>query len=356
MRSLVQVVVAVALLLGARSGLSASEYVGLWRVDEVAPGISVTFPDNGFGGACVAFSNGGIEAGEVRLESQINRHRFDTLTLSASGALDPAVVHVQLAVKGKTAWGAGNFDFAEVPVAVQLDGYEVTIAAKELAEGEGAWTVTMCGMEFSNSRYSLRFTSDCAGFDFMAGDDSVRLVVDEDWLALEREMVGGMGLFELSSAWAGAEVDLTCQTTFPEQLFYSALAVDDKPLLEPQVGVPVAMVFVAGTPGDHALVVKAKGPVVGNADWKTSLGWQVETVASADGVADILGADLRVEVAGETSSDVEAEAGEASANSGSGCRASRGGGGPVFAFLLALLLLLRYYVPTRRKARPRNRL
>ncbi len=331
------------------SAAAASEYVGLWRMDVVSPGIHVTFPDSGFDGACVAFSNGGSEAGEVRLESQINRHRFTELAFFASGNLDPAVVHVQTAVKGKTAWGANDFDFSQLPVAIQLDGYEVTIEAKELEESDYPWTMAMCGLEFSNPRYKLRFTSDCAGLDFVDGDDFVKVVVDEDWLALGREIVGGMGLFGLTAAWADAQVDLTCETTFPEQLFYTALAVDDLPLLQPQVGVPATMTFESGTMGDHAVVVKAKGPVVGHTKWKTTLTWQEQP-----SLPELVTNDLRSgdSVAAEdVAMDVLSE-GDTSGNGGEGnggCNSTGSGEGyPLLAFLLALLALLRYHGAPRR--------
>ncbi len=348
--------IALAILMaGAWSSAEASEYVGLWRIDEAAPGIAVTFPDNGFDGACVSFSNGSGEAGEVQLESQINRHRFSSLSLMASGKLDPAVVHVQLAVKGKTAWGATDFDFDEVPVALQLAGYEVTIAAKELAATEDEWTVTLCGMEFANPRFGLRFTSDCAGYDFVEGEASLRLVVDEDWLALEREMIGGMGLFGLSSVWPDGDVELTCQTTFPEQLFYSAVAVDDMPVLQPQVGIPANMDFVSGTPGDHALVVKAKGPVVGAAQWRTSLSWLPEEVTEQVESEDLVAGDSSATVDVAAPPEVVADGGETAGSGGSGCQASGGSGGPALAFLLVLLALLRYHAALCRKARLKNR-
>jgi hypothetical protein len=350
--------VIVMVLLGLSwSAVSASEYVGLWKMDVVSPGIHVAFPDNGFGGACVAFSNGGVEAGEVRIESQINRHRFTTLTFFASGNLDPAIVHVQTAVKGKTAWGANDFDFSQLPVAIQLDGYEVTIEAKELAESEYPWTMAMCGLEFSNPRYSLRFTSDCAGLDFVDGDDFVKVVVDEDWFSLEREMVGGLGLFGLTAAWADAQVELTCETTFPEQLFYTALALDDLPLIQPQVGLPATMTFESGTTGDHAVVVKAKGPVVGKTEWKTTLSWQAQDTPPESETNDLRAADSLfisdLETAADSSGDLSGE----SVQGNSGCDSSRSGGGsPPIAFLLALLALLRYHRPLCRDSRYGNRM
>jgi uncharacterized protein (TIGR03382 family) len=339
------------------SAVSASEYVGLWRMDVVSPGIHVAFPDNGFGGACVAFSNGGVEAGEVRLESQINRHRFTTLTFFASGNLDPATVHVQTAVKGKTAWGANDFDFSQLPVAIQLDGYEVTIEAKELAESEYPWTMAMCALEFSNPRYNLRFTSDCAGFDFVDGDDFVKVVVDEDWLALEREIVGGMGLFGLTSAWGDAPVELTCETTFPEQLFYTALAVDDLPLIQPQVGTPATMTFESGTTGDHAVVVKAKGPVVGKTEWKTTLSWQEQYTPPEVKESDLRAADSRFMPDLETGTDISADLPGESGQGNGGCDSSGSvGGSPLLAFLLALLALLRYHRALCRHSRLENRM
>ena len=356
MRSYPVTVVSALLVACMAHTATASEYIGLWRFDEAAPGISVTFPDNGFDGACLSFSNGGGDAGEVQLESQINRHRFSTLSLVASGQLDPAIVHVQLSVKGKTAWGATDYDFAEQPVMLQLEGYEVTIAAKELAASEDQWTVTLCSLEFSNPQYSLRFTSDCAGYDFVAGDSSLRLIADEDWLALKRDMVGGMGLFRLSSGWADSELDLTCQTTFPDQLFFSALAVDDMPVLQPDVGVPGTMTFIPGTPGEHALVVKTKGPVVGNAEWRTSLSWKAPPPppATVDS-ADLVGGDSLSAEDAQDGFDGPVD-GEVNKDSGSGsCRASDGSSRPVLAFLLALLVLLRYHAARSRKVRLRTR-
>ncbi len=330
------------LLLLAATAADAAEYVGLWRLDEGSPGIAVDYPDNGFHGACVRLSNG-EGTGELRLESQVNRHRFEKLSLQVSGQVNPLQVHVQLRVKNKTAWIASEPSYDAQPVQLKLDGYEVTIEAKEMTEEVADWELSLCGLELRNDRYAMRFTSDCAGFDVDERSDEVRVIVDEDWFSLGREMAGGMGIFGLAGLWQQEEATLTVASSFPAPLFFAALAVDDKPILQPATGEPASWDYPPGDPADYQLVVKAKAPTVGKLEWRASLGWAGTSAApepEGDLVAEPGPSDLAAETAGDDAVATEAEPGGGSG----GCRAGPPAHAHEWALLfLFLLLLLRYH-------------
>ena len=101
-------IAAVVIVMLAAVPARGSEYIGLWKVDRDGDGVALDFPDNGFDGACARFSGGGEGEGQVRVESQMVRFRFDRVTMKAGGNVDPQNVHVQVSVKGKTVWKIGR--------------------------------------------------------------------------------------------------------------------------------------------------------------------------------------------------------------------------------------------------------
>ncbi len=319
-------------------GVTAAEYAGLWRIDEKSAGIQVSYPENGFAGACVSLSGGSEVAGEIRLLSQINRHRFGSVVVSVSGDVDPVAVHVQMSVKGKSVWGATEYSFESLDVVVPLNGEELAIEALELVAGANPWTVTFCGMEFSNEQYALRFTSDCAGLDFVSSGASLRLVADEDWVALGREMTGGMALFRLAGAWGYQDASLQVATTFPSQLFYVALAVDEEPVLQPGESMSGLFEYEGGDQRDYALVVKGKGHTLGSVDWRASISWEVSGGAPPEVMADAL--ELQEDVAGlgDTLATNARDAREME-KLGGGCHSTDRAGSPGVLLLLVLLAL-----------------
>jgi len=259
---------------------AASEYVGLWKVDREGSGVDLSFPDNGFAGACVRFSGTGEEPGHVRIESQIVRHRFDSFAAVVDGGLDPLNVHVQATVKGKTVWTAPGFALKQLPLLIPLGGHEITLEAKKLDPGTGDWGISICGIELSNERFSLRFTSDCEGFDLEVGDSSLMIMADEDWYSLGWEMSGGMGVFDLErslSAGPGSVSPINLSSFFPTQLFYAAFANNDKPLVELGEGETAQYEVQLPAAGELQFVVKAKTPMKGMSAWKASVRWDIST-------------------------------------------------------------------------------
>jgi len=303
-----------ACLLGS-SPVLASDYVGLWKVDGEPGGIALSFPDNGFSGACLQLSHGGNAPGEIKVESQIVWHRFDSVSMVVDGALDPQNVHVQVSVKGKTVWAGDTFYFEQFPLELQLDGYEFSVEAKKIGSSDHGWTISFCGMEFMSESYLARFTSDCAGFDFAVKDNMFKIAVDEDWFSLKREMVGGFSL--ISGSWGLppgiSPINLEFFSSYPNQLFYVALALDDKPVLELETDEPKYLPVDPTTGSPVQFVVRAKGPVIGQMEWYSSLnaGSEAPRVVSPESASsDILYEPVEV---------AEADSSEESGAGGSGC-------------------------------------
>jgi hypothetical protein len=324
----------------------AAEYVGLWRVEEESPGINVSYPDNGFSGACVSLSGGTEMAGKIRLLSQINRHRFESVKVTVSGMVDPTAVHVQLSAKGKSVWGADGYSFDSLDVVVPLKGAELAIEALELAAGATPWAVTFCGLEFANEAYALRFTSDCAGLDFVSIGDSLRLVADEDWVALGREITGGMALFGLAGAWGYQESSLQVASTFPDQLFYVALAVNDEPVLQPDESMPGLLDYPGGDLRDYALVVKGKGHTVGSVNWQASVSWHVSGGSSPELSGEVRESFGDTQESGNDVVKDVPDAGGSERGSG-GCSANSRAGSPGVILLLVLLVIGGYLLGPR---------
>lgn len=328
------VVLGLVSLVGAHDAL-ASDYVGMWKIDMEGEGIAYSFPDNGFSGACVHLSNNGEPEGHVRLESQLVRHRFDRVAMSAKGFLDPANVHVQVTVKGKTQWTADLFEFEEGPMEFDLDGHEFAIEAMKLAPSQAEWSVSLCGMELANDTFTVRFTSDCAGFDFDHKGGPLRIVVDEDWYALKRPLAGGLGVFGLGEAWHGGsqgEISLEAFTSYPAQLFYVALAANELPLLEPEEGEMKVLKLSPAEAEGLQFVVKAKSEVVGQLEWYARL-----LVHETSTVENAVEESADVVTSPESAETVEPEVASGNKNDG-GC--SVGTTGCPRAALVLLLVLL----------------
>ena len=264
---------AALLLLSQPAG--GSEYVGLWRIDGEDQGITVSFPDNGLAGACVSLAGGaGGAGGEVRVESQIVRGRFQKLALEVSGALPPGAPKVALLVGGKVAWQASAFAFDKEPVTAALNGNEFVIDAKGGAGDVDPWELSFCAMDFMGAELTLRFTSDCAGFDFRKDAGGIRIIVDEDWAALGRQMAGGMALFEPFVIADQGGASLTAQSSFPSAFFRVSVLLDGSPAAEPGMGEPKTVQFAPGESGEIGFVVQVTTPLPADSAWGATLTWE----------------------------------------------------------------------------------
>jgi hypothetical protein len=252
--------------------VAASDFIGVWRVDQVGEGVKLDFPDNGFDGACIRFTNGMEEAGEVKVESQIVRHRLDAVRFHATGDIAPDNIHVQVTVKGKTAWIGAGLSFDQT-VELPLDGWEATFHIAKLEPSTAAFEVSLCDLEFVAAEWTVRHTSDCAGLDFDIRDDRLVLRADEDWAVLGREMKGGMGIFGLSPQWLAGQGDVYLHSSFPGETFDVAVVSGGSPILEAEEGLsqPVSIDPASEDPIDF--VAKVKTPAPGLAVWHASLDW-----------------------------------------------------------------------------------
>jgi hypothetical protein len=347
--------------LGAAGEAAASQWVGLWKVDATADGIVVDFPDGGFSGACVRLANGAPGPGEIRVESQIVRHRFDSVSLVIDAALNPEIVHAQVAVKNASAWAAQTFYYENTAIKVPLDGQEFAFQAKKLQESDQGWEIKFCRLELANQDFTLRFTSDCAGYDFEAKAGRLTLLADEDWVALEREMSGGMGFFSLTSSWLETEgaagVSLDVANAFPSQLFYVALARDGKPIVEAMEGEAQTVSLLPEETAGLQFVVKTKTPTVGEAAWKAVLA-RTAIPAPAEPAPESAAGDSVSAADAGTGRDGAAEsaAPPADANAGEqggegGCSLSAGATPPAAGPGSALLALLGWVLWRRKCAR-----
>lgn len=183
------VVAAVLVLLSP--SVEGTEYMGIWKVDAEGDGIALDIPDNGLDGACISLSGSGENSGSFRIERQIVRGRFQQLSVEVNGALPPEALDIALLMDGEVVWHASPGAYEQQPVSAELDGNEFVIEAKSGGDGLEPWEMTFCNMELTAEQFSLRFTSDCAGFDFHRDSGTLRIVVDEDWSALGRMMAGG---------------------------------------------------------------------------------------------------------------------------------------------------------------------
>ena len=243
------VVAAAVLLLSSRA--DGTEYVGLWKIDAEGDEIALSFPDNGLAGACVSLSGGEGEPGGLRIESQIVRGRFQQLSMDVTGTLPPGAPEIALLVGDKIAWLGTTGSYDPEPVVAPLGGNEFAIEAKGGGEALEPWEIKFCNMELAGEQFSLKFTSDCAGFDFEKGPGKFRIIVDEDWSALGREMAGGMALFEPFAIADDASAQLTAQSSFPGAFFRTSVLLDGKPAVEPEPGNPKQVQF---TPAESGVV------------------------------------------------------------------------------------------------------
>jgi hypothetical protein len=187
-------------------------------------------------------------------------------------------VHVQVSVKGKTVWTADEVEFSDVPLDVELGGYELVLEAKKLSPGAEAWEVGFCGMAFHCGELAVRFTSDCAGFDVVPGAGQVSIVPDEDWYSLGWEMAGGMAAFLDKGSLpaprvAGAPVPVAVLSTYPSKHFFVAVGQNGKPVLEPEEGTSGTVSVDPGIPGELELAVKAKTTLKGEKQWGATFVW-----------------------------------------------------------------------------------
>jgi hypothetical protein len=323
----------VALLLS--SVADATEYTGLWKVEQSGDGLEFAFPEQGFSGACITIQSGAGNEGQLTLESQIVRHRFDSARFRVDGFLDPNVVHLQARAKNIVVWAATEYTYDSAIQEVALDGYELVIETLVIAPEAEPWSVTLCDLTFVNSRFELRFTSDCEGFDFVETANEIRIITDEDWLALGFEMKGGMGLFGLDPLWLEEPPDyLNLTSTFPESLFHVALAQGDTPILEPSDSNPFDTPLNADPAAPYALVVKSKQPIPAQQEWRATLRWQEAlpkptAEPAIEGTPDLITTDtMSVETVEQTGSP-----------KGSGCAAGSAGTGTYASALLLILLL-----------------
>ncbi len=323
-----------AVLVGLVTGLSlcapalASDYIGLWRVDRTGEGVMLGFPDNGFDGACIRFTAGPEETGEVKVESQIVRHRLDALRFRVTGKLDPDKVHVQVSVKGKTVWIGAGLSLDE-QVELPLDGWEATFHIARLETEVEPFDVSFCDLEFLAPEWTVRFTSDCAGLDLDVRDDRLSLIADEDWAALGRDMNGGIGIFGLSPGWLAGQGDVYLSSSFPHGMFDVAVASGGKPILEAQEGLSQPVPFDPEGPDTLELVVKVKEPAPGQPAWRASLDWgeppgtaeALDDASAEADMGDLIGADVACQPA-------DALGAEGQAPDGTGCpkpKSSSGG-------------------------------
>jgi len=272
-----------------------SEYVGLWKIDGKDQGIVVSFPDNGLAGACVSLEGGA--GGEVRVESQIVRGRFQKLALEVSGALPPGAPEIALLVGGKVAWEASAFAFDKEPVTAALNGNEFVIETKGGAGDAEPWELSFCAMELVGEELTLRFTSDCAGFDFRRETGGIRIIVDEDWAALERQMAGGLALYEPFVIADQGGAGLTAQSSFPGAFFRVTVLLDGSPAAEPGMGEPKTVQFAPGESGEIGFVVQVTTPLPADSAWVAGLTWELlpPHVGEVDGGPDVLGSADRAD-------------------------------------------------------------
>jgi hypothetical protein len=306
----------VAGVLVAAPAAAAPLWLGPWLVDPPPPqGLAVTRPDTGVPGASlrVAPTGKGPAVGLVRATFDFVDTDFDSGHAVIELAAAPTAVHAQVRVDGQVV--AMQTVAGRATLALP-HGRRVILEVQALDATQTAWNVTLHGLVFHKSGWTLVYSHDMAGLRAVAeGPDAVRLAVDPDWAELGWPLAGTVAA---TRQLRGRVLTGNIGKTLPDAGMQALLSVDDVPRLVPQAGA-LALDVTGGR--ELAVILHAAAAMPGKAKWHVEL-----TQLRLDDAA----------VADPTAPTPTAAGDVAPLGLASGCAAARGPGASAAGLLLAL--------------------